>query len=97
MFRKKLRQEIHCHNCDQYVQFVMDMTKNGNHILTCPVCQHEHCRVVENGKITDIRWDQRNGPNVPVMYVTTSTTSVYSTSDSTSFIINAVYHTTWTT
>src|ERR1700690_528754 len=76
-FPKIERQEIHCHNCDKYVQFTLDLSMNGNHVLKCPNCGHEHCRVVENGKITDTRWDQRNGvfvgapPNsLPVIPVT---------------------------
>lgn len=54
-------QELFCHNCERYVQFPMDLSMNGNHVLRCPNCQHEHCRVVKNGKITGDRWDRRNG------------------------------------
>lgn len=56
------RQELHCHECQQYVQFDIDVSLNGNHVLECPNCGHEHCRVVEDGIITDIRWASRNGP-----------------------------------
>ena len=87
------RQEIHCHNCNKYVQFNLDLAMNGNHVLKCPNCGHEHCRVVNDGKISDTRWDQRNGkfvgapPNqMPVhavtgniKYSTTSTYTVYIT------------------
>ncbi|MGB7281576.1 MAG: hypothetical protein WBE13_04870 [Candidatus Acidiferrum sp.] len=55
------RQELYCHACDRYVQFEIDLALDGNHVLNCPNCNHEHCRVVRGGKITDIRWDQRNG------------------------------------
>jgi hypothetical protein len=55
------RQELHCHNCDKYVQFDLDLSLNGNHVLECPNCGHEHCRVVKNGRITLDRWDSRNG------------------------------------
>lgn len=55
-----LRQELTCHNCNTVVQFDVDVSLNGNHVLNCPKCQHEHCRVVENGVITDHRWDSRN-------------------------------------
>jgi hypothetical protein len=55
------KQEIYCHNCNSYVQFPMDLSLNGNHVLKCPNCQHEHCRVVKDGVITGDRWDQRNG------------------------------------
>ena len=80
------RQEIHCHECNQYVQFDIDIELDGNHVLNCPVCGHEHCRVVENGKITGDRWDHRN--RHPVVYVptstiTTSTASTYATYSST--------------
>lgn len=56
------RQEIYCHNCGKYVQFDIDMSLNGNHVLKCPECGHEHCRVVKDGIITGDRWDSRN-PN----------------------------------
>lgn len=67
-------QEIHCHNCDRYVRFTIDMSLNGNHVLKCPQCGHEHCRVVRDGKITDDRWDSRNS-TFRVRRATTSTTS----------------------
>lgn len=61
------RQELHCHACDKYVQFTLDMALNGNHVLECPNCGHEHCRVVEDGEITADRWAQRNG-NAGLIY-----------------------------
>ena len=59
---KKLEevQELFCHECYNYVQFKLDTTLNGRHVLNCPKCGHEHCRIVRNGKISDERWDQRN-------------------------------------
>ena len=54
------RQELFCHECRCYVQFSIDLSLNGNHVLNCPNCGHQHCRVVRNGRITDIRWDNRN-------------------------------------
>lgn len=73
------RQEIHCHACDKWVQFIIDVSMNGNHVLNCPNCDHEHCRVVKDGKITDFRWDQRNGPtyHVPQNYVSFSSSSTF--------------------
>jgi len=78
------RQELHCHACSRYVQFNVDMSLNGNHVLRCPNCDHEHCRVVRDGKITDIRWDQRNGPTFYIQnyYISTSVVSTYITSTS---------------
>lgn len=75
------RQEIHCHNCNQYIQFDMDMSMNGNQVLRCPACGHEHCRVVVDGKITSDRWDQRNGDSIYIgtASVTSSIASTFST------------------
>ena len=78
-------QEIHCHNCDRYVQFPIDLALNGRHVLNCPNCGHEHCRIVYNGKISEERWDRRNGDSayagnmmtfqVPTVYITSTITS----------------------
>jgi len=82
------RQELYCHHCGKYVQFDLDMSLNGNHVLNCPNCDHEHCRVVENGKITSERWDSRNGNGSWGTYQATGTastaTSTYSTYSGTS-------------
>jgi uncharacterized protein YbaR (Trm112 family) len=81
----KQKQELYCHNCDHYVQFELDLSLNGNHVLACPNCGHEHCRVVKDGKITDARWDQRNGvypnnslPTYRIFTTSAATTSIYS-------------------
>lgn len=74
------RQELHCHNCNQYVQFDVDMSMDGNLVLECPVCGHEHCRIVKDGIITEGRWDRRNGnslQNLSAMNITYSTVSTY--------------------
>lgn len=75
-------QEIYCHNCDTYVQFPVDLSLNGNHVLKCPNCQHEHCRVVKNGVIMGDRWDQRNGDTYRIRQ-SVITMSASSTSTST--------------
>jgi DNA-directed RNA polymerase subunit RPC12/RpoP len=56
----KERQELWCHECQRYVQFDIDVELNGNHVIVCPNCGHEHCRVVRNGVVTEARWDNRN-------------------------------------
>jgi hypothetical protein len=82
------RQELYCHNCGNYVQFDIDMELDGNHVLKCPVCGHEHCRVVKNGKITEDRWDSRNQSYIinssTLSYSTNSTYTMYSSTNSTS-------------
>lgn len=78
------KQELYCHNCGHYVQFEIDMELNGNHVLLCPVCGHQHCRVVKNGEITSERWDSRNQTfyisSNTVTYSTTSTWNLYNSS-----------------
>lgn len=69
-------QELYCHACDRHVQFNLDMDLDGNHVLECPNCGHEHCRVVKEGKITDDRWAQRNGPTYTVVASSSSTASI---------------------
>lgn len=84
---RRRRQELYCHNCDRNVQFVCDMEKDGNHVLNCPNCGHEHCRVVKDGVITDDRWGSRNGPTFRIITATSSTssTAVYSATSLTYF------------
>lgn len=75
-------QELYCHRCGNYVQFKIDLGLEGNHVIICPKCGHEHCRVVRNGKITDIRWDSRNDDdrsNSQIYYATVVSTSQTST------------------
>ena len=68
------RQELYCHDCEKYVRFEMDLALNGNHIVKCPSCGHEHCRFVENGRITDVRWRS----SAQSFTITTATTADYS-------------------
>lgn len=84
-----VRQELHCHACNGYVQFELDTAINGNHVLNCPNCGHEHCRVVRDGKISDVRWDQRNGwGSGPVYQVSTQYISYSQTSTASSTTVN---------
>jgi len=89
---EKEKQELYCHECGMYVQFELDLGLNGNHVLKCPNCNHEHCRVVKNGKITDERWDSRNN-TYSVSYATFSTSSLclYST-DSTGYMVGSWFN-----
>lgn len=64
--------EIECHECGQTIYADIDTGINGNHVILCP-CGHEHCRVVERGRITSSRWDQRNRTASTVTASTTTT------------------------
>lgn len=81
------KQEIYCHNCNRYVQFPMDLSLNGNHVLLCPNCKHEHCRVVKDGVITGERWDQRNGDTYRISPRVITVTNTSASSNSMSFSV----------
>src|SRR4051812_35444201 len=72
------KQELWCHECESYVQFPIDLTMNGNHVLNCPNCGHEHCRVVRDGRITSTRWDSRNGARISIASYAAATTATQS-------------------
>jgi len=48
--------QLFCHGCDRRVRFELDRSINGNHEITCPNCGHVHYRVIENGRITSVRY-----------------------------------------
>lgn len=53
------RTDMHCHACGKGFIAELDFSVNGNHVVECPRCGHEHCRVIRNGEITDDRWSSR--------------------------------------
>ena len=77
----KIRQELYCHGCNQYVQFDIDVSLSGNHTIVCPKCGHDHYRVVRNGKVTDIRWND----GIPVSSTTNYIATNLSTSTASSY------------
>jgi DNA-directed RNA polymerase subunit RPC12/RpoP len=78
---ERVRQELHCHNCERYVQFVIDLSLDGKHVLKCPNCGHEHYRIVRNGRITADRWGQDPSQGIsPIFYIgqtTCTSTAIY--------------------
>lgn len=84
------RQELHCHSCLNYVQFDIDTEQDGNLVLKCPVCGHEHCRVVKDGQVTDERWGSRN-PSTNSIGMTISVSSISVTQTSTFQTYNGAY------
>lgn len=81
-----------CPECNNNMRIELDLNLNGNHVIECPHCGHEHCRVIENGKITGVRWDVRPGgqgfrsifQSTTAVYYTTGTAVDYATDSSTS-------------
>ena len=55
----KIRTDMNCTECSKNFVGTIDFSVDGNHIIICPYCGHEHCRVIKNGTITDDRWDSR--------------------------------------
>ena len=50
------RQELHCPECNGTYRFDLDFELDGDHEVVCPGCGHTHYRVIENGKITEVRY-----------------------------------------
>ena len=90
--------EFYCHNCGGYIAVELDMGLNGNHVIDCPKCHHEHCRVIEGGKITADRWDNRNGMqtyNYSTSMTNYSQTSIYCSSlGASSYLTDSWYNST---
>lgn len=87
------KQELHCHNCNKYVQFDLDLSIDGNYTLNCPNCKHPHYRVVENGKITDIRWDSANRQFVTTSGVPTSQPGIWVTVSTSTYTTTSTWDT----
>lgn len=95
------RQELHCHNCNNYVQFSLDMELSGQHILTCPKCGHKHYRIVENGKVTEARWGQDPSQQntffvtTGITFSSTSTFTTYQSITTTTSASASFFHDAW--
>jgi DNA-directed RNA polymerase subunit RPC12/RpoP len=53
------RTDLYCTNCSKNFIAQLDLALDGNHVIECPYCGHEHCRVIKAGKVTDDRWETR--------------------------------------
>jgi DNA-directed RNA polymerase subunit RPC12/RpoP len=48
-----------CHDCGK--EFTARYPeRDGAVVILCPHCQHEHCRIIAEGRVTEARWDSRN-------------------------------------
>ena len=59
-FDKPTRTDLNC-ECGKTFIALLDYTIDGNHVVECPHCGHEHCRVIEKGRVTEDRWSSRFG------------------------------------
>lgn len=55
------RTDLNCTNCYQNFIAELDFGLDGNHIICCPYCGHEHCRVIRGGEVTEDRWTSSLG------------------------------------
>lgn len=62
----KQRTEVHCHECNKTFIAELDFDVNGDHSIICPICSHEHCRTIKDGKITGDRWSTRPDKKISV-------------------------------
>lgn len=85
------KQELYCHACQNYVQFDLDLSVDGNYRLDCPNCGHDHYRVVKKGKITDVRYarfkSQQDQQWISVSAATYSAAGTFTTSTASSFYL----------
>lgn len=65
------RTDMYCHDCSKSFIAEVDFDINGQHVLECPHCGHEHCRHIKDGKISNERWDTRNYPSKDVTKAST--------------------------
>lgn len=54
-----VRTDMNCTNCSKNFIAQLDMSLDGNHVVECPYCGHEHCRVIKAGKVTGDRFESR--------------------------------------
>ena len=66
------KQEIFCHGCSRFVQFILNFEIDGQYQIDCPNCGHEHFRVIRDGRITDDRWRSSMGNVYTQVYGSTS-------------------------
>jgi DNA-directed RNA polymerase subunit RPC12/RpoP len=77
------RTEMHCHNCSKQFVAELDFDINGEHVIECPHCGHEHWRKIENGKITSARWGRGGNDGTAVSKATVWKSSVIAAQTST--------------
>lgn len=54
-----------CTNCPHTFIAELDSDVNGDHVMICPWCGHEHFRTIKDGVVTEARWYSKNDPDKP--------------------------------
>lgn len=62
----EVRTTFTCTECRKGIVALIDYSINGNHVVECPHCGHQHGRVVADGRITDDRWTSFNGTDATI-------------------------------
>lgn len=57
----QVKTDLYCHDCNKHFIARIDYDIDGQHVIECPHCGHEHCRVIKDGIVTGDRWEGRNG------------------------------------
>lgn len=50
------RTDMNCHACSKSFVAELDLDLDGEYVIECPHCGHEHYRRVAKGAITERRW-----------------------------------------
>lgn len=51
--------EFYCDQCRGFNTVDLDNELNGLHTIICGKCKHKHFRVVTNGELSDVRFDEK--------------------------------------
>jgi len=46
-FKGEQRTVFQCTECNKGIVALLDYDIDGNHVIECPHCGHEHCRVIK--------------------------------------------------
>ena len=60
------RTEMSCHSCGKQFVAELDFDVDGDYVIECVHCSHEHYRTIQKGKITESRWGSDRRPNDPL-------------------------------
>lgn len=56
------RTDMYCSECGKQFIAEIDHAIEGDFVIECPSCLHEHLRKISQGTVTASRWGSRNRP-----------------------------------